>query len=318
MVTVSTPSRHSTATMNAKRPPEIEGWLNLHIYHPLSNRLAAALRPTGVTPNMVSVLGFVLICGAAAAYTGLAWPVSAVLGCLLHLSWHVVDGADGALARMTGKASATGELVDGVCDYAGHVVLYIALAEFLDDRLGGWAWGIAWAAAISHIVQSNHTETERRIYRWWAYGTGWIGQAQKEGDEVFKRRSWFTLLFGFWVHIYLWIARLINPNSAEVDALLAGAADDPALLQKMRETVREEAKVPVFFQHLVGPNPRAIVLGISMALGSPLWFFLFSLIPQNILLAVSIYQHHALNRRLAVKLQAELATSASSAKPSQN
>ena len=298
--------------MNAKRPPEIEGWLNLHIYHPLSHRLAAALRPTGVTPNMVSVLGFLLICAAAGAYTGLAWPLSAALGCFLHLSWHVVDGADGELARMTGKASATGELVDGVCDYAGHVVLYIALAEFLDDWLGGWAWTIAWAAAISHIVQSNHTEVERRIYRWWAYGTGWLGQVKDEGDEVFKRKSWFTLLFGFWVPIYFGISRLVNPSSAEVDGLLAQASDNPALLERMRATVRQEAKVPLFFQHLVGPNPRAIVLGISMALGSPLWFFLFSLVPQNILLAISIYQHHALNRRLAVKLRAELAAAAAS------
>jgi hypothetical protein len=297
----------TASTMNAKRPPEIEGWLNLHIYHPLSERLAAALRPTGVTPNMVSVLGFLFICAAAWAYTGLSWPVSAALGFFFHISWHVIDGADGALARMTGKASATGELVDGVCDYAGHVVLYIALAEFLDNWLGGWAWAAAWAAAISHIIQSNHTETERRIYRWWAYGTGWLGQVAKDDDEVYKRRSWFTLLFGFWVHIYLGISRIINPDSAEIDAMFAEAEGDPALVERMRAIVREEAKVPVLFQHLVGPNPRAIVLGISMALGSPLWFFLFTLIPQNVMLAFSVYSHHALNRRLAVRLRAEIA-----------
>lgn len=306
MVTVPTSPGHATATMNAKRPPEIEGWLNLHVYHPLSNRLAALLVPTGVTPNMVSFFGFLILCAAAGAYVGLAWPVSAALGCFLHLSWHVVDGADGALARITGKASATGELVDGVCDYAGHVVLYIALAEFLDDWLGGWAWATAWAAAISHIIQSNHTETERRIYRWWAYGTGWIGQAHKDGDEMFKRKSWFMLLFGFWVPLYLWISRRINPSSAEVEAAFADAEGDPALVERMRAIVREEAKAAVLYQHLVGPNPRAIVLGISMALGSPLWFFLFTLGPQNVVLALSIREHHALNRRLTMRLRAEI------------
>lgn len=307
MVTLSSAPGHSTATMNHKRPPEVEGWLNLHIYHPLSRRLANALKSTFVTPNMVSVLGFLFICAAAFAYTGLAWPVSALLGFLLHISWHVIDGADGELARMTGKASATGELVDGLCDYAGHIVLYIALAAMLDDTIGGWSWFIASCAGASHIVQSNHTETQRRIYRWWAYGTGWIGQARKEGDEVFSRRSGISLLFGWAVYPYLWLGRIMNPSSAEVEAALAEAANNPALLERMRRIVRDEAKVAVLYQHIVGPNPRAIILGASMALGSPLWFFLATVGPQNLLLAISIYHHHAMNRRLAARLKAELA-----------
>jgi hypothetical protein len=188
----------------------------------------------------------------------------------------------------------------------GHIVLYIALAAFLDDSLGGWAWFIASCAGASHIVQSNHTEIERRIYRWWAYGTGWIGQARKEGDEMFRRRSGLMLIFGWVVHAYLWLGRVMNPNSAAVDAALGAAANDPALLERMRRIVREEAKLPVLFQHLVGPNPRAIVLGISMAFGSPLWFFLFTIVPQNLMLALSIHLHHAMNRRLAARLQEEL------------
>ena len=41
------------------------------------------------------------------------------------------------LARLTGKASPTGELVDGVCDYSAHVVLYVVLAAMLvSARLG--------------------------------------------------------------------------------------------------------------------------------------------------------------------------------------
>ncbi|WEK47791.1 MAG: CDP-alcohol phosphatidyltransferase family protein [Candidatus Andeanibacterium colombiense] len=296
--------------MNAKRPPEVEGWLNMHIYHPLSNRLAVLLRPTGVTPNMVSVAGFASICAAGAAYTGLAWPVSAALGFLLHVSWHVIDGADGALARMTGKASAIGELVDGLCDYAGHVVLYVMLASFLADWIGGWAWVAATCAGASHIIQANHTESERRIYRWWAYGTGWIGQAQQAGGNMFGMfggRNWITLAFGWLVYPYLWLSRVMNPNSAEIDAALAAAARDPALLERMRTIVRDEAKAAVLFQHLVGPNPRAIVLGIAMAFGSPLWFFLFTVGPQNVMLALSVHTHHAMNRRVARRLQAELA-----------
>ena len=65
-------------------------------------------------------------------------------------------------------------------------------------------------AAISHIVQSNHTETERRIYRWWAYGTGWIGQVQQQGEGVFGARNWFTLTFGWLIYPYLWLSRAMK------------------------------------------------------------------------------------------------------------
>src|SRR5688572_15643844 len=150
------------------RPRELEDSLNRYVYHPLAARLASSLRPTGLSPNVVSVAGMLLAWAAAWAYTTLAWPQGVLLGFALHLLWHVVDGADGDLARLTGTASPTGELVDGVCDYAGHAVLYIALAAMLDDQLGGWAWALAVAAGASHIAQTNHAETQRRTYLWWA------------------------------------------------------------------------------------------------------------------------------------------------------
>src|SRR5918999_275139 len=97
------------------RPRELEDALNHFIYHPLAYRLALLLRPTGISPNAVSVIGMLLVWAAAAAYAGLAWPQSVAIGLALHLSWHVVDGADGDLARLTSRSSPTGELVDGVC-----------------------------------------------------------------------------------------------------------------------------------------------------------------------------------------------------------
>src|SRR4051795_4096486 len=112
----------------AARRPEMDDWLNARVFHPLARRLARALVATPATPNAVSVGGGLLIVAAAILYTRLAWPESVLLGFLAHALWHVFDGADGDLARLTGKASPVGELVDGVCDYAGHIVLYVFLA----------------------------------------------------------------------------------------------------------------------------------------------------------------------------------------------
>ena len=79
-------------------------WLNAHIFHPLARRLALKLQPTGITPNAVSVIGGLCIVAAGLLYTGLDWPISFALGLAAHGAGHVFDGADGDLARLTGKS----------------------------------------------------------------------------------------------------------------------------------------------------------------------------------------------------------------------
>jgi phosphatidylglycerophosphate synthase len=110
------------------RPRELQDPLNFYFYHPLARRLARLLVPTPVSPNMVSVMSAACLCAASACFVGLAWPANAFAGLCFMLLWHIVDGADGDLARMTGRASATGELVDGVCDYFGNTVRYFAFS----------------------------------------------------------------------------------------------------------------------------------------------------------------------------------------------
>src|SRR6478752_4742420 len=114
----STPDDRPAASSRA-RPPEIEERLNRLVIHPLSRGLVTLLIPTGITPNVVSILGVVAATAAAAAYALVIWPVDflpgiglnlgALVGFACHLAWHVLDGADGDLARRTGKSSPIGE-----------------------------------------------------------------------------------------------------------------------------------------------------------------------------------------------------------------
>ena len=125
----------------AARPPEIEEWLNGRVIHPLSDRLTTTLVPTGITPNMVSAFGVVASAGAGIFYAMPGWPVATAVAFLFHLGWHVFDGSDGDLARRTGKSSPSGEIVDGICDYLSHVLVYGFLAWVLSVRLGDLGLG---------------------------------------------------------------------------------------------------------------------------------------------------------------------------------
>ena len=55
---------------------------------------------------------------------------------------------------------------------------------------------------------------------------------------------------------------------------------------------------------LLGPNPRAIVLGLSMFAGSPLYYFIYQAVILNLLLIVSVRMHNAAWRRVAGTMKA--------------
>ncbi len=86
-------------------------------------RLAVRL---GITPNKVTVTGFILVvvaAGLVAAGYLLAGAVILVVGSLL-------DAVDGALARATGGANAFGSFLDSTLDRAAEATLYGGIVAY--------------------------------------------------------------------------------------------------------------------------------------------------------------------------------------------
>ena len=286
------------------KPPELEGWSNAHIYHPLSRRLARALVPTPVTPNMVSVASGLLVVAAGFAYTRLDWPVAVLAGFTAHALWHVVDGADGTLARLTGRASPMGELVDGAADYLSHMFIYWLLAVMLAGEIGFAAYPFVLACGLIRIVQSNHAESQRRIYLWRIRGTPWLKQAFDKGEQEVVERGLVARLFAPLGRAYVALAGTTGTLSAEVDARIARLAHDPAARAEARRLCRERARVPLLLQLWLGANPRTVVLALSMATGSPFWYFFAEMTLFNVLLLWSMVAQRRCDRTLAAELAA--------------
>jgi hypothetical protein len=283
--------------------PELEDTLNRYVYHPLAFRLARVLQPTRITPNMVSVGSGALICVAALCYTHVAWPVGALAGFACHLLWHVADGADGDLARLTGKSSPIGEFVDGAADYLGHIFLYVLLAMMLDDTpVGGWAWTWVVFAGLSRIAQSNHAETRRRQYLWRVYGTPWLGTQRDLGKRVFTERGWLSRNSARVIRGYLRLGTEMAPHSAQVDALIEQARGNDARRAEVRNRVRKESRLSLRLQKMLGANLRTILLGVCVIAATPLWYFVVEGILLNGLLLVSVAYSDAVDRRLLAAL----------------
>lgn len=280
------------------RPRELEDWLNFRIYHPLSWRLALLLARTPITPNMVSVIGGACVVAAGIAYAHPEyWPISTLIGMALHMIWHVVDGADGDLARITGRASPIGEMVDGACDYLSHTVLYLILGWLLARQIGGWGWLLAVAAGISHAVQANHVEVQRRSYQYWVYDKPWLRHTH-DGEGSATRRHGLGTLVG----IYLKVAAATSTGAALVDAAVARSDGDPPARAAIRAAARAKAAPLLRPLEVLGPNPRAIILGLSMLAGSPAWYFLWLVAALNPLMVWSIAAHERAARRILAQV----------------
>jgi hypothetical protein len=117
---------------------------------------------------------------------------------------------------------------------------------------------------------------------------------------VFQKASWFSRTFGWMAKVYIRLAQNMTPAAAKVDAAFSGPSGSGR--DGARALVVEMSGPSLTLQKLLGSNPRTIVLGFSMALGGPLFFFLAEIVPMNLLLAWSVRHHNRLDLRLAERI----------------
>src|SRR3954466_702989 len=85
--------------------------------------IALAMGRLGLTPDGLTVIGF-LITAAGAALVGVQfW----ILGGLVVFIGGVFDMFDGTLARATGKASTLGAFMDSTFDKAGEIIVFLGV-----------------------------------------------------------------------------------------------------------------------------------------------------------------------------------------------
>jgi phosphatidylglycerophosphate synthase len=292
------PDERPKASSSA-RPLEIEEPLNRRLIHPLSRRLVTLLIPTGVTPNAVSALGVAAAGAAAAAYGLVIWPVGALLGFALHLGWHVLDGADGDLARRTGKSSPSGEVVDGICDYLAHIVVYVVLALLLVPTIGVWAWVLAAGAGVSRAVQANHYESARRTYQWWVYGMRWIRQTMADSSPAAREAGFKATL----ARAYLAVSGLVSAEDEEMERLRAAAMASPKA-EAARSLYATVHRRLVKRASWLGALHETQAIFVSMLAGSPIYFFVYELVVLNAVMIWSLQAQQRANTALKPQLAA--------------
>lgn len=125
----------------------VDAWWTVAIADPIAGRLTLFLANyTSITPNIVTVLAFILSLAAAFLFYQ-ADPISLALGSLLFEIGFIFDCVDGKLARLKGLESKQGEIVDFLFDRLGFFLLLGGLM-FGQYRLYGDLKIIIWGFFI--------------------------------------------------------------------------------------------------------------------------------------------------------------------------
>ncbi len=233
-----------------------------------------------LSANTLSVLG--LCCGvlAALAYARLPEPEYVLTGFILMLVWHVLDGADGRLARRTGTASTLGRVLDGLCDHVTFVCIYIVFA--LSLIASGWptlnAWALTVAAGASHAVQSAGYEARRYQY------VRRLRKLENEHTESNNSDNIWQSLVVLLAQCYAWLQALwVRPESVldsklqQLWAMRHSTSDQEALLL-VRNT-----KTLVKAWSVFNPNKRTFLIAALAAWNLPAIYFVLELSLFNLL-----------------------------------
>lgn len=100
----------------------VRGWLE-----PVLDPVGRLLSRLGVTPILLTITGL-LVAVAGAALVARGQPV---LGASIFLAGSALDGLDGTVARVSGRVSKRGALVDSVADRIGETAMWGAVAFWI-------------------------------------------------------------------------------------------------------------------------------------------------------------------------------------------
>ena len=184
------------ATMKSR---DIEGPFELYVTRTPGYLWALLFRRMRVHPIVVTVVSMLIGC-ASGYFFYLPELKYNVVGMVLLIWANWYDCADGQLARMTGKTSQIGRVLDGFAGDLWFFCIYSGIAERLRPEWGLWSWVLVVAAGIFfHARQCSLADYYRNAH---LYFIGAANELERSADIEaeyhtlkWRSRDWFHKLY---------------------------------------------------------------------------------------------------------------------------
>ncbi len=286
---------------------DTEEWLDIHFTRPLGYVWALFFNKFNIHPNVVTILSIIL--GIAA---GICFYYSdmthTILGIFLLIWANIYDSTDGQLARMTGKKTRWGRMLDGFAGDLWFFAIYFAISLRLYPE---WGISIFLIAAISgfifHAKQCQLADYYRNIHLFFLKG--------KEGSELdtfrqqretlhslpWKHNFWWKIFLYFYGN-YTHAQEQMTPNF-QILKIAIKTRYNGNIPQSLRDKFCENSRPLMKFTNILTFNTRAIALYISLLIKEPQYYFYFEMIILTLLFFYMRHRHEALCSRLCNELK---------------
>jgi hypothetical protein len=290
--------------LSTMKSREVESDFELYVTRTPGYLWALFFRWLHVHPIAVTLMSIVI--GSASAYFFLFDDICYNLIGMLLLIWaNWYDCADGQLARMTGKKTLVGRVLDGFAGNVWAFFIYIALL------LRMWPeWGItifileSWAGFYCHSRQCALADYYRNIHLWVALGKGdseldtSIEQQRRMESLHWNKKEWFEKFYLFFYVRYTRSQERQTPEFQLIKPLL----DKLPMDNPIRQQFRKESLPLMPLCNILTFDTRVGVLFLSLLVGHPWIYIIFEITVLEILRFYTRHRHEALCHKLHQKL----------------
>ncbi len=280
---------------------DTEEWLDVYFTRPIGLVFAIFWNKLGVHPNVITILSIFLGVGAGImfGYTDL---MHNILGVLLLMFANFCDSTDGQMARLTGKKTLLGRVLDGFSGDVWFATIYFAIIfRLFNQNIPGtelhWhllIFVLAFVAGVMcHSPQSSLADYYRQIHLLFLKG--------KEGSELdnyaqqrqiyenLPNSKWFDRLFYYNYANYCKSQEKRTPKFQKMMEVVKeryGSVEN--MPQELKEQFIKGSRPLMKYTNILTFNVRAITLYVTCLLNCP-WVYL--LVEIIILSIIYIYMH---------------------------
>lgn len=278
--------------------PDVEEPIDLWFYRPWGFRLALVGEEFGWSPNFISVMSILLGIGAGL----LLYPadlLTNLVGIVLLVLADVCDSADGQLARMTGKFSRLGRILDGASGDVWFIAIYVCICLRFMPEWGWWIWLLGGSAGFCHSKQAALADYYRQFHLFFVKGkSGSELDDSRQVEEEYRQLRYtsapFYKLFLLVYRNYTRSQETVTPRMQVLRRRLqASAVTDETLYRGFIAGSRPLMK----YCNILSFNCRAITLFLSVLAGMPWIYFVVELTLGNALYIYLWHTHEQLCRR---------------------
>ncbi len=299
---------------------DTEEWLDICLNRPIGYLWALFFKHLGVHPNVVTILSIFL--GVAAAVCFYFPDIYHTVAGIVLLMWaNHYDSADGQLARITGKTTLIGRLLDGLAGEIWFFCIYVSIALRLMNQplpfhlFHGVHWGVSiWALVIfsgvcCHSWQSGLSDYYRNIHLFFLNG-----EEGSELDNTAQLRAEYSTLhlfhdpirkvFLFFYINYTHRQEQLTPRFQRFYALVRERYPS-SIPQSLRAEFRSYSLPLMKYANILTFNCRAIILYVSMLLTVPWLYIAFEIFAFTALFLYMRHRHEHISTLLYDKYSAQ-------------